>query len=368
MLYWLLYPLKDSIVELSFFRVIGYVPFRAVFAALTSLFILYFIGNQFISFLNKINFKENIYEDGPERHHQKKSTPTMGGILILMTTLFSVILWGNFSNRYLWTILVCTSLLGVLGFWDDYTKSVKNISKGIPPKFKLLFQILISLGFSYMIYYYPYTPKDDLTMATALYIPFFKEPILILNSLAIPFWTLVILSTSNSVNLTDGLDGLAAGLCAIVLGTLGIISYLTGVFPIADHLLIPFVPEANELCIFIAAFLGALVGFLWYNSYPATVFMGDTGSLAIGGSIGMIAICIKRELLLIILGGIFVTEALSVIFQVTFYKTKRKRIFLMAPLHHHYELKGLDENKIVIRFWIIGILLALISLSSLKII
>ena len=368
MFYWLLYPIKDIDSELSFFRIFAYVSFRSVLAAFTSLVLTYFLGDRFVQWCKKINFREQIRSDGPQTHQQKKNTPTMGGLLILNSMLISTLLWGNFSNRYLWITLLGTLSLGALGFYDDYCKSVKKITNGISVKTKFFVQSIIGLVFAYAVFSFPYVPTNDPNLFSALFVPFMKYPIIYLNYLAIPFWVILINATSNSVNLTDGLDGLAVGISSIVLATLGIIAYLTGIFAVTEYLLIPFVPEVNELCIFIAALLGATVGFLWYNSYPANIFMGDTGSLGIGGAIGMIAICIKRELLLLILGGIFVVEALSVILQVGYYKARKKRIFLMAPLHHHFELKGWHENKIVIRFWIIGTLLALISLSSLKII
>ena len=325
------------------------------------------MGNKFVKLCQRINFKETIRDDGPASHHVKGDTPTMGGLLILFSMLLSVILWGNFTNHYLWIVLAGTLLLGLLGFYDDYMKAVLKVKGGMTVKIKFLMQIIISVAFAYTIYLFPYTPQDNTLLGSALYAPFIKEPIMQPGVLIIPFWIVLILASTNSVNLTDGLDGLAVGVSSIVLTTLGIIAYLTGVFAITEYLLIPFVPEANELCVFVAALLGAMIGFLWYNSYPAVVFMGDTGSLAIGGAIGMVSICIKRELLLLILGGIFVMEAVSVILQVTSYKFYKKRIFRMAPLHHHFELKGWHENKIVIRFWIIGGLLALLSLSSLKI-
>ena len=325
------------------------------------------MGNRFVRLCQKINFNEVVRDDGPASHHSKKNTPTMGGLLILFSMLISVTLWGNFTNHYLWVLLVGTILLGTVGFYDDYMKAVLKIKGGMTVRIKFIMQILVSAGFVCIIYTLPYTPQNEIYLRDALYAPFIKEPVIQLGLWAIPFWITLIVASTNSVNLTDGLDGLAVGVCSIVLATLGIIAYLTGVYVITEYLLIPFVPEANELCVFIAALLGAMIGFLWYNSYPAVVFMGDTGSLAIGGAIGMISICIKRELLLPILGGIFVLEAASVILQVGYYKLYKKRIFRMAPLHHHFELKGWHENKVVTRFWIIGGLLALVSLSSLKI-
>ncbi len=329
---------------------------------------MYFWGKPFIALVKKWNLKENIYSDGPKSHINKANTPTMGGILIIASTATSTIIWGNFSNHYLYIILLATLLLGIVGFWDDYLKSVLRIEKGMKAKVKLFWQICIAFIFAITIYYFPYYPEEQRNITTELFIPFMKEPLFFMGQFAIFFWGLIVLSTSNAVNLTDGLDGLAIGLCAIVLGTLGIIAYLSGIASIANYLLIPFIPEVNELCILLSATLGASIGFLWFNSYPATIFMGDTGSLAIGGLIGMVSICIKREIMLLLLGGIFVIEALSVIVQVLFYKSQQRRLLLMAPIHHHFELKGVHESKIVIRFWIIGSFLSLLSLATLKII
>jgi len=362
MLYWLLYEDK------SFYILFGYVTIRTIFATVTSLFLMTFLGPKFIQYLRKIKFKESIKEDGPDSHHVKEGTPTMGGLLIIASMTISILLWGNLSNYYVLAVLVGTLLLTAIGFWDDYIKTIKMIPNGMKPRVKIILQILVGVSFSFFIYYFPYNTNAHPNMSTELYLPFIKDPILILGAFSIPFWTFIVTGTSNAVNLTDGLDGLAIGLSAIVAATLGVIAYLTGILKISTYFLIPFVPEANELTVVMASLVGASIGFLWYNSHPAEIFMGDTGSLAIGGAIGMTAICIKREILLIILGGVFVIEIFSVILQVGSFKLRGKRIFKMAPLHHHYELKGWHENKVVIRFWIFGILLALISLSSLKIV
>jgi len=260
-----------------------------------------------------------------------------------------------------------TLALSAVGFVDDYSKSVLKISGGMKPRTKFFWQILIALSFAIVVYMFPYTAKGAPEQATNLYLPFMKNPLINMGVLAIFFWMFVVVGTSNAVNLTDGLDGLAAGISVVVLVTLALIAYITGLDEITRYLLLVHVPEANEVSVFLAALAGACVGFLWFNAHPAEVFMGDTGSLAIGGAIGMTAILIHREILLMILGGIFVAEALSVILQVGSYKLRQKRIFRMAPLHHHFELGGWHENKVVIRFWIVGILLALISVSSLKI-
>lgn len=377
MLYWLLYPLK-SIHEISFFgvkipfdlaflRIFSYVTFRAVAAAVTSLIIMYWIGPRFINFLVKLKFKETVREDGPKTHGGKAGTPTMGGLLIIAAMSISVLLWGNLENRYIILILICTLCISAIGFRDDYQKSILKIQGGMKAHVKMGWLLFIAILFSLAVYYFPYNPTSEPHLNTQLFLPFLKEPVMNLGFWAVPFWVIIISGTSNAVNLTDGLDGLATGVSSIALATLAIIAYVTGVAYISKYLLIPFIPEVNELTVFLAAFTASCAGFLWYNAHPAEVFMGDTGSLAIGGAIGMSAILIKREILLLILGGIFVAEALSVIIQVVSFKIRGKRIFLMAPLHHHFELKGWHENKVVIRFWIVATLLGLLSLSSLKI-
>ena len=305
-------------------------------------------------------------DDGPQTHHNKAGTPTMGGLLFITSMAISVLLWGNLSNLYVDAALAGTLLLSAVGFRDDYKKSILKIPGGMSARMKILLQILIALAFAVFIFIFPSIDETNAQAAFSLYIPFFKEPLFYMGILSIPFWMIVVVGVSNAVNLTDGLDGLAIGISSIVTGTLVVFAYLTG-SKYADYLLIPFVPGANELAVFLAAITGAAVGFLWYNSHPAEVFMGDTGSLALGGAIGMVAICLRKEVLLILLGGIFVAEALSVILQVGYYKMTGKRIFKMAPLHHHFELKGWHENKVVIRFWLVGVILALVSLASLKI-
>ncbi|MDH4200011.1 MAG: phospho-N-acetylmuramoyl-pentapeptide-transferase [Spirochaetia bacterium] len=360
MLYWLLFPLKAQIPA---FRIFGYVTFRAVMATLTAMILAFFLGPKFIEFLKRLNLGEKIRHDGPKSHHTKAGTPTMGGLLIVSSMSISVFLWGNLGNLNIWFIWIATLCFSLLGFIDDYSKSVKKISNGMSARVKFFWQFVISASFAILVYSFPKSNPHS----TQLYLPFLKDPVFDMGIMAIFLWVFLINGFSNAVNLTDGLDGLAAGLSLIVMTTIGIISYLTGVGEIAKYLLIPFIPESNELTIFLGSLIGAGIGFLWYNSHPAQVFMGDTGSLALGGAIGMSAILIKREIILLILGGIFVAEVVSVILQVASFKLRKKRIFKMAPLHHHFELLGWHENKVVVRFWIIGILLALISLSSLKI-
>lgn len=364
MLQLLLPPLQHHV---SWFRIFNYTSFRLVAAAITALLLAYVFGPWFIRFLRKLKFGESVRSDGPKSHESKAGTPTMGGLMIMASMSISMLLWGNLNNLYVMLIWLGTLALSALGFIDDYTKSVKKVSGGMRARTKFFWQIAIALGFATVVFLFPYTPKGQPEQATQLYLPFLKNPVLNLGIVAIFFWTFVVVGTSNAVNLTDGLDGLATGMAVISLVTLALIAYITGLEDATKHLRLVFVPEANEVSVFLAALVGACIGFLWYNAYPAEVFMGDTGSLALGGVIGMTAILIHREVLLIILGGVFVMEALSVILQVGSYKTTKKRIFRMAPIHHHFELVGWHENKVVIRFWIIGILLALISVSSLKI-
>ncbi len=360
MFYHFLYPLQEYF---SYFRLFQYITFRSAAAALTSLLFVLVFGNMMIRWLRNLKLGEEIRKLGPESHQAKAGTPTMGGIIILGSVFFAIFLWGNFSNHYVIILVVATLLLGVLGFIDDYIKTVLKKKDGINPRGKLLFQVLIALGVSLGIYFFPSNTNE----VSQLYIPFFNEALWDMEKLWIVFAMIVIIGSSNAVNLTDGLDGLAAGTSGIVIATFAILTYLTGNVKIADYLLIPYIAHSAELTVFLASLLGALIGFLWFNSNPASVFMGDTGSLALGGVVGIVAIMIKKEVLLLIVGGIFVLEALSVIIQVGFYKWKGKRVFKMAPIHHHFELSGWPEQKVVVRMWIIGIILAIIGLGSLKI-
>lgn len=361
MLYHLLAPLKEHV---SFLRLFQYITFRSAYAAVTSLLLVLIFGNFVIAMLRRLKLGEEIRELGPESHQNKAGTPTMGGILILGSVLLSTILWGNFNTLYLILLLAATAVLGGLGFADDYIKTVKKRKDGVSPKLKLFVQISLALVVSVVVYLFPSSGKD----ATTLYIPFFNEAVLNLGVFWILFSVIVIVGSSNAVNLTDGLDGLAAGQVMIVGATLGIMAYLTGHSEIAGYLGIPYIPQSAELTVFLASMVGALLGFLWFNSNPATVFMGDTGSLALGGIIGIVAVMIKKEIFLFIVGGVFVAEAVSVILQVASYKLRGgKRIFKMAPIHHHFELSGWPEQKVVARMWILGIILAILGLSSLKI-
>ena len=359
----------------KYFNVFRYITFRSIFALLTAFIVGIIIGRMVIRYFERKDVGEVIREDGPTTHKQKEGTPTMGGIIILLSGLFSILLWGNFYSHYLWIALLGTLLFGLLGFVDDYIKVYKKEKKAISPKVKLFFQFIISLLVVVLIAFFP----ADENQVYKLYIPFIKKPIVDFRYIKVFGYTLnlvfiymfflmiVIIATSNSVNLTDGLDGLAIGIVLINLLTFSIFTYLHGHKKIAEYLLIPYIPLSGELTVFLSAMVGASISFLWYNSHPAEIFMGDTGSMALGGLLGIVAIMIKQEFLLPILGGIFVVEALSVILQVGYYKRTKKRIFRMAPIHHHFELLGIHENKVVIRFWIISGILALIALSSLKI-
>jgi len=360
MFYHFIFPLHEY---LSFLRIFQYITFRAAYAAITSLLIVLIFGNFAIKMLQRLKFKDEIRELGLEGHKVKVGTPTMGGIIILGSIFISVFLWGNFTNLYLNIMLIATFALGVLGFADDYIKSIKKKKDGLSPRVKLIFQILIAGFVSGMIYLFP----SNASNSTSLYVPFVADALVDLKWVWMFFSIVVIIGTSNAVNLTDGLDGLAIGSVAIVGVILGIMTYITGHVKISEYLLIPYVPAAAEMTVFLAALIGASMGFLWFNSNPATVFMGDTGSLALGGIIGITAVMIKKEVFLFIVGGVFVMETLSVIIQVASFKLRGKRVFKMAPIHHHFELSGWSEQKVVVRMWILGIIFAILGLSSLKI-
>lgn len=360
MLYHFILPLKEYV---SFLRLFQYITFRSAYAALTALLLVLLLGNLVIRWLKDLKFGEEIRALGPESHKQKAGTPTMGGILIIGSVLISIMLWGNFTSVYLIALVVATLFLGGLGFVDDYIKSILKRKDGIPAKMKLLFQVIIALAVSILIYQFPSNKVES----TTLFVPFINEHILDLGIIWILFSVVVIVAATNAVNLTDGLDGLAIGSVMTVGVSLGIMAYLTGHAKIAAYLRIPYIPEAAELTVFIAALMGAALGFLWFNSNPATVFMGDTGSLALGGIVGIVAVMIKKEIFLFIVGGVFVAEVLSVIIQVTSFKLRKKRVFKMAPFHHHLELSGWPEQKVVVRMWILGIILAILGMSSLKI-
>ncbi|MFW6415419.1 MAG: phospho-N-acetylmuramoyl-pentapeptide-transferase [Thermodesulfobacteriota bacterium] len=356
MIYHLLYPLSEYA---GFFNVIGYITFRSIYALLTALLISIILGPVFISWLEKLRCGQHIQED-VETHRIKQGTPTMGGVLIVFAMLGSVLLWGDLTNIYLWVTVFVFLSLALLGFVDDFYKVVKARNKGLSAKSKFLFQIIVGcIAMTVLIYLPEYS--------TRLYVPFFKWLQPDLGWFYLPFAVLVIAGASNAVNLTDGLDGLAIGPAIIVAACFTLFIYVAGHINLAEYLQVAYISGVGEVCIFCGALIGAGLGFLWFNAYPAQVFMGDVGSLSLGGTLGFLSILSKQELVLIIVGGLFVVEALSVILQVGYFKmSKGRRIFQMAPIHHHFELKGLPESKIIVRFWILSILLALLALSTLK--
>ncbi|RKY47832.1 MAG: phospho-N-acetylmuramoyl-pentapeptide-transferase [Candidatus Neomarinimicrobiota bacterium] len=366
MIYLFLYPLKKYVTWLN---VLGYISFRSTAAALTALFIAFILGPYLIRVLKKHNIGETIRQNGPTSHLQKSGTPTMGGLLIHVSVIIPVLLWGDITNHYIQILLITLVWTGLLGFIDDYLKVYKKLKKGLIARYKLTGQLLLGLTIGSYLYFFSENPE----ISSAITIPFLKDIIIPLGIFYILFVTLVITGSSNAVNLTDGLDGLATGLLGITTMVFAAISYITGRVDFSSYLHILYIPGAGEITIFLAAMLGGFVGFLWYNAKPAEIFMGDTGSLTYGALIGTIAVLLKQELLLFLVGGVFVIEAISVIIQVTFFKYTAKkygvgrRIFRMAPLHHHFELKGWDESKVVIRFWILGIMFALMSLVTFKI-
>lgn len=356
MLFHVLYPLRD---HLSFLNVFKYITFRTFGASITSVLLAMFLGPVFIRLMKLKQMGQVVRDDGPETHFSKRGTPTMGGILILAAIIIPTLLWSDLTNPFVWIALAVTTLYGVIGWADDYLKVIRKNPKGLSGKQKLLFQTLVALGASIILY------RDHHHPAT-LTVPFLKEVSLNLGIFFIPFATFVIVGTSNAVNLTDGLDGLAVGPTITTASTYLILAYCAGHVKIAEYLQIPHIPGAGELAIFSGSVAAACLGFLWFNTYPAQVFMGDVGSLSLGGALAIVAIISKNEILLALCGGIFVLEALSVMAQVTSFKLTGKRVFKMAPIHHHYEKKGWPEPKVIVRFWIISVLLALVSLSTLK--
>ena len=358
MLYHLLYPLYT---EITFFNIFKYITFRTIYSGLTSFLICLILGPCLISQMKKLQIGQYIRECGPSSHFDKAGTPTMGGILIIGATIFSVLFWGRLDTYYIWITILITMGFGAIGFMDDYLKQIKKEGDGLSARNKFLLQISISLIAGILIYL---TPGFN----TELHFPFFKDLKFDLGMGYIFFATLVITGSSNAVNLTDGLDGLAIGPVTIAAATFMLFSYIAGHVEMAAYLQVPYVRGCAELTVLCGAIAGAGLGFLWFNSFPAQIFMGDTGSLPLGALLGTIAVLTKQEILLVIVGGIFVIEALSVIIQVTYFKiTKGKRIFKMAPIHHHFEMKGWPEAKVIIRFWIISIIFALIAFSTLKI-
>jgi phospho-N-acetylmuramoyl-pentapeptide-transferase len=358
MLYHLLYPLHKTFFGFNVFK---YLTFRSAGAVITALLVSFVLGPSVIRWLRTLKVGQQVRDDGPQSHLTKQGTPTMGGVLIIAAIAVSVLLWSDLTNKYVWVVLFATLVFGAIGFWDDYLKVVKKRSTGLSVREKFGLQIGASVAIGLFLYYFSGDPD-----AAHLSVPFFKRFVIDLGWFYIPFTVIVIVGSSNAVNLTDGLDGLAAGLVGIAAIANAVIVYLGGNRIIADYLKIQYIPGSGELAVFCAALLGASLGFLWYNAHPAEVFMGDVGSLSLGGALGALAVVTKHELILIVTGGIFVSEAVSVMLQVASYKLTGKRIFKMAPIHHHFEQLGWPESKVIIRFWIVGIILALVSLSSLK--
>ena len=356
MLYHLLYSLSD---QWSVLNVVRYITFRTIMASLTAMMISFLLGPPLIHKLTQLKVGQTVRDDGPQTHLKKAGTPTMGGALLILAIVFSTLLWADLTNRYIWVAMLIISGYGFIGFVDDYRKLVKKDPKGLPAKQKIIGQTIIGIAAVALIFTHE-------SFSDTLAVPFFKQFSPHLGYWYLPFMLLVIVATSNAVNLTDGLDGLAIGPVMTCAATFGLLSYVTGHYKIAEYLQITFVADAGNLAIFCGTLFGAGLGFLWFNTYPAQVFMGDVGSLALGGALGTVAVITKNELLLTIIGGIFVLETVSVIVQVGSFKLTGKRVFAMAPLHHHYELKGWAEPKIIVRFWIISIILALAALSTLK--
>ena len=359
MLLWLA-RLSNWISALNVFQ---YTTFRAVMAALTALAFSLLLGPWTIRKLTALKVGQAVRTDGPQTHLVKNGTPTMGGALILSTITLSTLLWGNWENAYIWILLGVLLATGALGFYDDWRKVVYKDPNGVSAKFKMVWQSSVALVAGFALFYLARGNENNI-----LIVPFFKQvalPLGVVGFIILSYFTIV--GTSNAVNLTDGLDGLAAFPVVLVAGGLAIFAYATGHFKFAEYLQLPYVAGANEVVIFCSAMCGACLGFLWFNAYPAQVFMGDVGALALGAALGTVAVIIRQEFVLVIMGGLFVVEALSVMLQVGWYKRTKKRIFLMAPIHHHYEQKGWKETQVVVRFWIITIILVLIGLSTLKI-
>ncbi|MES2202537.1 MAG: phospho-N-acetylmuramoyl-pentapeptide-transferase [candidate division FCPU426 bacterium] len=360
MLYEFLFPLSGQFHVLNLFR---YVTFRAVYAAVTAFIISLLAGPVLIRFLRRVKAGQSVRDDGPQTHLKKQGTPTMGGVLMLWSVVLSSLLWVRLDNRYIWIALASVVWFGGVGFIDDYQKLVYKNSKGSSARHKLLLQ---GLGAAGVVAAYILTAPADFSMTTLFNVPFLKHPIMLPVWVFAPIGITVIVGASNAVNLTDGLDGLAIGTASFVSMTFAVLVYLVGHAKISAYLLIPHVPELAELAVVCAALLGTCLGFLWFNAHPAEVFMGDTGSLMLGGFFGTVAVLAKQELMLALVGGIYVVEALSVIIQVAGFRATGKRIFAMAPIHHHFELKGLPESKVIVRFWIVAALLMLAALSTLK--
>ncbi len=357
MLYHLFYELLSA--EISGLNVFRYLTFRSVGAALTSLLIAFIAGPTLIRLLENRQIGQTIREDTPDRHQSKRGTPTMGGVLILSAVFASTLLWAEWTNPFVWIVLFVTFGCGAIGFVDDYKKAVQKNPKGISARAKLIGQIAVASIAAIWLFFVP-------GFDAAISVPLVKGFHPVLGWLYVPLAVIFIVGFSNAVNLTDGLDGLAIGPTMITAGVIGLFSYVVGNAVIANYLELKHVPAAGTLAIFCASLMGAGLGFLWYNTYPASVFMGDTGALALGGALSTVAIIIRQEVVLVVAGGLFLVEMFSVMIQVASFKTRGKRVFRMAPIHHHYELRGWPEPQIIVRFWIISVILGLVAISLLK--
>lgn len=342
--------------------VFQYLTLRGIMGVLTALGMSLFIGPRLIDFLKTKQIGQSVRDDGPQSHLSKAGTPTMGGALILLSIGVSTLLWADLNNRYVWVVLIVTFIFGAVGWVDDWRKVVEKNSRGLPARWKYFWQSVGGLGAALFLYFTAQSPAE-----TQLIVPIFKDVALDMGIFFVVFTYFVIVGTSNAVNLTDGLDGLAIMPTVMVAGALAIFAYLSGNIRFADYLLIPYIQGSGELIIFCGAIVGAGLGFLWFNTYPAQVFMGDVGALALGAALGAVAVIVRQELVLVIMGGVFVMETVSVILQVASYKLTGRRIFRMAPIHHHFELKGWPEPRVIVRFWIITVVLVLVGLATLKI-
>lgn len=344
------------------FNVFQYLTLRAILGVLTALVISLVVGPRMIQRLTLHQVGQVVRNDGPQSHLSKAGTPTMGGALILVAIGVATLLWSDLSNRFVWVVLLVTLLFGIIGWVDDYRKVARKDSRGLPARWKYLWQSVFALGVAVFLYSTAQQPVE-----TQLIVPFFKTVALNLGWLYIPLVYFVVVGSSNAVNLTDGLDGLAILPAVMVGGALGVFAYATGHVNFSQYLAIPYIPGVGEVVVFCGALVGAGLGFLWFNTYPAQVFMGDVGALALGAALGILAVLVRQELVLLVMGGVFVMETVSVILQVASYKLTGRRIFRMAPLHHHFELKGWPEPRVIVRFWIITVILVLVGLATLKI-
>jgi phospho-N-acetylmuramoyl-pentapeptide-transferase len=358
-LYLLLYNLHNWFSPFNVFR---YITFRTSLAVLSAMIFTVILGPGIINRLKRLSMTQQIRDDGPKTHMGKTGTPTMGGLLIILCILLSVFMWGDLKNIYVWVMIISLVGFGGIGFLDDYLKIARKNHKGLRAYQKFGMQLALAFLIGVFLYMNPKDPFTDV-----LNVPFFKRWLFDLGWFYIPFSVIVIVGSSNAVNLTDGIDGLAIGLVAVAVLANGVLVYISGHKGLAQYLQVLYLPGTGELTVFCGAMLGAALGFLWYNSYPADIFMGDVGSLGLGGTLGTLAVITKHEIVLAIVGGIFVIETISVMLQVASFKLTGKRVFKMAPIHHHFELKGWPEPKVIVRFWIVGIMLALLSLATLKV-